>query len=155
MSDESKDINEQKVQNIFKLINELPQDTKNIDRIKKRCVELQNSNASQQKTKYLKNTLKEFTKYPELNELIQGLKVINLCHNAKNNIVEMGEDSYYSYKINLNDVIELEYTYSIEYSRSSTLYYRTYDNYSSSHENEIAECYNDYDSAETQTVLWN
>ncbi len=113
MTDESKDTIEQKVQNILHLIDEL-HDTKSLDKIKNHCIGLQDNVSSQQKGLYLKHALKEFTKYPELNELIQDL-VVDLSHNVNDNIGKMGEDTYYSYKINLNDLIELKYEYSFTY----------------------------------------
>lgn len=120
------EINEQKIQNILKLINELADCTESLDVIKNHCIDLQNKSESETKSKYLIEQLKDFTVYPELNDLIQGLKVKDLCYDPHANIGKMGEEIYFQYKIILNELIELDYNYSFTFSGISTLYYRTY-----------------------------
>ena len=121
MLGESKDNNDEKVQRIFELIHELSYDTKSIDVIKKLCVKILNLDTSQKKTQHLKHQLKEFTKYPELGELIQGL-VVSMNHNPVDNICERFGDETFSYKIILNKLLDLKYTYSFTYDTALLSY---------------------------------
>jgi hypothetical protein len=79
---------ETKLQYIFKLIDEISNDTTYIDRIKKYCEKIQNNKEYNNKTKYIKSKLYKFRKYPELEVLINELSVEEITIDQVSNDVE-------------------------------------------------------------------
>jgi len=123
-------------QSIFKIIDEsgfstdmeeLDKIKNKLDKIKNYCEKLQNDYTCKQKSQKLKDELKEFRKYDELKSLIDGIEVINLKYEEQDNIMAWSDASNYEYDINLNNVIELNYSCSLTFGKVSSLDYTTSD----------------------------